>query len=1028
MSVGALAQDQGTAETVVVTGSRIPQPGLYATSPVTAVGQQEIKLEGTTDVTTLLNNLPSVFADQSSTVANGSSGTANVDLRGLGVTRTLVLVNGTRLMPGDPTEIAADLNDIPAALVDHVEVLTGGASAVYGSDALAGVVNFIMRKDFEGVELDGTFTTSQADNSNAGYRNLVQNEVNGGGFGFQQSKQGIWNGATDDATFIIGSNTENGKGNITAYLGYRSTQAVLEGSRDFSACTIGVTGPHDSGLECKGSANFNTWVSLDDYANGAHTYTFFEKGNGKPGSGTFVPFTGQPSQTFNYGSLNYLQRPDTRYTGGFFAHYQENKELDIYSSFMFSDDHTVAQIAPSGLFLGSGTVSGAFQQVNCGNPLMTAQENFTLCGEFPGDTPITVTGANGKPFTYYGGQANLTPGQATLEVGRRDIEGGNRQDDLRHTAYRMQIGAKGDLGDGWNYDVYGQYGLTLFTENYINEFSKSRVQSALEVDPTTGQCYGSQTNPPTAPGCTPLDIFDGLGSINRNMLNYVGAQGLQEGWTEESIVSGSLTGNLGEWGGQSPWAKNPVAVSVGSEYRQERLKLTTDNEFATNDLYGQGAATLGVPASGFNVSEGFTEVEVPLIEGMPFIEDLSLNGAYRYSSYDTAGATSTYKYGAEYQPIDDFRLRGSVQRAVRAPNVRELFSPNNVGLFSGTDPCSGAANGGTGPTAQEAANCQAATGGAHVNNPGSPILNCPATQCDAQFGGNIHLKPEVSDTRTAGVVFTPTFIDGFSATVDYFNIKVNKFIGTVTPGLSLNECYNSGPVPNAFFCNFIHRNPASGQVFGSGFVAATDTNTGYLQTKGLDFEANYTTDMANMWMSGMGSLTFNLKGTWLDSLSTSALPNFPAYNCSGLYGLTCGTPNPKWRQTLRTTWSTPWDVDFSVYWRYIGAVGLDADTSNPLVGGGSGNTTCPNSSHTIVQGIGDCWDSRLSSYSYFDLAFDWTVREGVDLHGGVNNVFGIEPPVIGTAQLPLPFGNGNTFPSVYDSLGRVVFLGATIKY
>ncbi|MGH6889123.1 MAG: TonB-dependent receptor domain-containing protein [Rhizomicrobium sp.] len=1020
ISAPAMAQENtANVETVVVTGSRIPQTGIYSASPVTAVGQQELKFEGTTDVTTLINNLPEAFADQTSSLANGASGTATVDLRGLGSERTLVLVNGTRLMPGDPTLPVADLNDIPAALVDHVEVLTGGASAVYGSDALAGVVNFIMRKDFQGVEVDGTYSVGENDNTTGRWRSATQAQIAGGGVGFAQSPENIWDGQTVDGTLILGTNTANDKGNVTAYLGFRNTEPVLESTRDYSECTLAST---NTSLVCAGSANFNTFVSIDNavFGNGqgGKTYTWFEQGTGKPGSGKFVPFTGAPNQRFNYGALNYLQRPDTRYTGGYFAHYQEDKELDIYSSFMFADDHTVAQVAPSGLFLGSGTISGYAQEINCGNPLMTAQENQILCGG-NGATQVTVIGPNGKPFTYWGGQNNLIPGQSKLEIGRRDLEGGNRQDDLRHTSYRMKIGARGDFGDGWTYDVYAQYGLTLLTEHYLNEFSKSRVQNALEVDPTTGQCAAEGLlGVPT--GCVPLDIFDGFGAINKQQLGYVGADGFEEGWTQEQVISGSITGDLGEWGGQSPWAKNPVGISVGGEYRDEQLKLATDQEFTSNDLYGQGAPTLSIPQSGFDVSEVFTELKVPLIQGIPWFEDLSLNGGYRYSSYSTAGSTNAYKYGAEWQPIDDFRLRASVERAVRAPNVLELFVPDRVDLFSGQDPCAAISN----PSPIVLANCRKEG----VSNADSALLNCPATQCNQEQGGNVLLKPETSITRTAGFVFTPTFLDGFTATVDYFNIKVDKFIGAVSPNLTLSECY--GPTATAatqaFFCPLVNRNPVSHQIYGSGFVSATNVNTGYLATRGVDFELNYQTDMSDWGMPDTGSLAFNLTGTWLDALSTDPLPNFPAFNCSGLFGLTCGTPNPKWRHKFRVTWSTPWDVDVSLQWRYIGALTLDSDTTNTLTGGGPVQTICPNGE--TVYGVGDCVDHRIAAYDYFDLSGDWTVREGVDLRAGVNNIFDLEPPILGTSVLPLPAGNGNTFPGVYDSLGRLVFVSATIKY
>ena len=1055
----ALAQQTGgNVETVVVTGSRIPQTGIYSASPVTAVGQQELKFEGTTDVTTLINNLPEAFVDQSEGVSNGATGAANVDLRGLGSKRTLVLINGTRLMPGDPTVPVPDLNDIPAALVDHVEVLTGGASAVYGSDALAGVVNFILRKDFEGVEVDGTYSITENDNDTSRWRNLTQAEIDQGAYGFAQSKQGIWNGGTTDATLLMGTNTANDKGNVTAYLGYRDIQPVLESTRDYSECTIASINKNGSpsttpftGSACNGSSNYNRFLSLDNLF-GGQPFDYFVQG--KAPTGNFVPYVGAANQHFNYGSLNYLQRPDTRYTGGFFAHYQENKELDIYSNFMFADDHTVAQIAQSGFFLGAGPGPSGSVYTNCSNPYMTALENKDLCGLIDpgmpgGDQQVTVTLPNGQKFTYWNGAANGTalspnpagiPGQANLLIGRRDIEGPDRQSDLRHSSYRMQIGARGDLGEGWTYDVYAQYGLTLFTENFTGELSKSRTQNAIEVDPLTGQCYASESQnglPPSAPDCVPINIFNGLGGISQQALKYVLADGFQEGWTQEQVVSGSLTGDLGQYGIQSPWAKNPVGVSVGAEWRSEDLKFSTDQEFTTFDMYGQGGPIVSVPESGFNVSEGFTELKVPLVQGMPWFEDLSLNGGYRYSSYNTAGSTTTYKYGLEWQPIDDFRIRASDQRAVRAPNVLELFAPLDVVLFSGQDPCVGAT-----PGSVVYNNC--------VHNKFAPVpasaiasglITCPATQCDEQVGGNASLKPEVSDTRTAGVVLTPTFLDGFTATFDWFDIRVDNFISTLPPQEILDECYGATATASsmAYFCPLVHRN-AAGLVYGTGFVSATNINTGWLSTKGVDFELNYQTDMSSLGMGDMGSLAFNFIGTYLTDLTIEPVPQTPLlrgveqpFNCAGLYGLTCSgsgeseSPNPKWRNKLRVTWTTPWDVDISGQWRYIGGTSLDADSTNVLVGGSPANSyTCANG--LTIHGVMDCPDARIAPYDYFDLSADWTVREGVDLRAGVNNIFDVEPPVIGTQALPLPAGNGNTFTGLYDSLGRTIFVAATIKY
>ncbi|HWA92566.1 MAG TPA: TonB-dependent receptor [Rhizomicrobium sp.] len=994
-----------------MTGSRIPQVGLYSSSPVTAVNQQEIKNEGTVGVETLLNNLPSVFADFTQTASNGATGQATVDLRGLGSTRTLVLVNGSRLMPSDPANPVADLNQVPAALVDHVEVQTGGASAVYGSDAEAGVVNFIMRKDFEGVEVDGQYSVNNAANGNKFYESLQDQ------FGFAHAPHDWWGGATTDLSLIIGANTPDGKGNITAYVSYRDIQKVLEAVRDFSACSISVKKVADVHV-CAGSANKNAWISLDDYYAGS-PYFFYQEGNGTPGSGNFVPFTGAGDQRFNFGPLNYLQRPDERYTGGFFAHYEINPMFEVYSDFMFSDDHTLAQIAPSGAFLGN------YFTFNCDNPLMTDQERTALCSSDStggGCTPVGNTG-----------NCNVVPGFALVAVGRRDIEGGNRIDDLRHTSYRMKVGVKGDLGSGWSYDLYGQYGTTLYSENYSNEWSKQRVANALNVDPMTGQCFSAEDG--TDPNCVPLDIFNGFNPTDPNFaaaLNYVKAQGFKSGWTREQVVSGALTGDLGQYGVKSPWAKDGAAIAFGGEYRRESLMLNTSRDFQTGDLYGQGAKTLPIPGSGFDVEEGFAEVRVPIIQDMPFAEDFTINGGYRYSSYNLQGVVSSYKYGAEWQPIDDFRLRGSYQHAVRAPNIIELFANANVALYGGNDPCASVHAIVGDPDFDQKLHDNCLSGGGFANaavpNPGAGILACPASQCNAQFSGNPFLRPEQSNTVSFGVVLTPTFLEGFTATIDYFNIKVKDYLAAVNPNAITGACYSDGATAatQAIACALINRDPGNHSLHTNiGFVDATVRNEGSLETSGVDFEANYNMGLDMLGAEGSGGLSFNFVGTLLDSLKLTPIAgaDFLAYDCKGYFGLLCGTPSPEWRHKLRITWTSPWDFDVSLNWRHLSGVSLDINNPHVVLFHGQCGTNgspCP-----------DLADASIPSFDYFDLAANWSIRPGLQLRVGVDNVFDKSPPVLdsNTAGVSAPpFGNGNTFPGVYDSLGRTVFVGVTAKY
>ncbi len=1041
-SAAAASADETATETVVVTGSRIPQQGLYASSPVTSIGQQEMKLEGTTSLDTLINSLPGAFADYNavSSVFSGSLGTASVDLRGLGSSRTLVLVDGRRLMPGDPVIPVPDLNQIPAALVDHVEVLTGGASAVYGSDALAGVVNFVMRKDFQGIELDGQY--SIAEDSNSHYPAFSEAtgthacNVCSSGF-YSTAPHNVWDGGTVDATLLFGANSDNGKGNVTFYLGYRDIKPVLESQRDFSACTAedaSSFGVPD--FICYGSSNAypGRFFSEDADSNA------FAGGSVMPTStqGESAPF--DSGTKFNYAPYNYLQRPDTRYTGGAFAHYEVDKQLDIYSSLMFADDHTLAQIAPGAIFLGSGPVLGGEFSVNCTNPYL-------------GQT------LGGDPNSFYNQLCNGDPagaegtGQADMLVGRRMVENGNRIDDLRHTNYRFVIGAKGDLGDGWSYDVSAQYGTSIFSENYRNEVSASRVEKALQVVDVGGTPTCQSVIDGSDPACSPLNIFQ-TGGASAESLAYIKATGFKEGSTTEQDVQANLAGDLGSMGGTMPWAKSPIGIAVGAEYRQEQLVFTDDYSLATGDDTGQGGPQ--PPVTGrYNVSEVYGEVRVPLIQDQELFEDLSLNGGYRYSSYSNAGAVNTYKYGAEWQPVDDIRFRGSYQRAVRAPNILELFTPLHTGLYSGLDPCSGS---GLYYSINRLSAAQCARTGVSTSQYNSGVASippafggvtaCPAAQCNELVGGNPNLKPEVSDTKSFGVVLTPTFLDGFTATIDYFDIKVNKAISTYGPNTAIAACAGSlgglglsnAAAISDNYCALIHRagqigtNPGataggSGILFGTdGYVTELTENTGSIQTKGYDFEANYQTDLDDWGMNGDGSLAVNFIGTLTKNfIVTPGAGDYAigSYDCKGLFGVTCGNPTPGWKHTLRVTWSSPWNFDLSIAWRHMSSVKFDGNNaSQPLMGYINRYVTCATTSGAAS--CGDVLSKQISAYDYIDLAGTWTVAEGVELRAGVNNVFDKAPPLIDGVVWGIGF-NANTYPGNYDTMGRLFFMSGTIK-
>ncbi|MGH6630760.1 MAG: TonB-dependent receptor, partial [Burkholderiales bacterium] len=357
-----------------------------------------------------------------------------------------------------------------------------------------------------------------------------------------------------------------------------------------------------------------------------------------------------------------------------------------------------------------------------------------------------------------------------------------------------------------------------------------------------------------------------------------------------------------------------MAVAFGAEYRSEAIQIDPDDPARFGDGTGAGGPTSPQPFASFSVHEVFAEARLPLVEDAPWAKLLQINGAYRYSSYSTAGSTNTYSYGAEWQPIDDFRLRASYQRAVRAPNVLELFTPQSVVLTDGSfnDPCYDGNNPGGPPDPAVFANCNAATGGASLMGTpaGDSLLSCPASQCNQLIGGSTALSPETADTRSAGIVLTPTFIPGFSATIDYFNIKLSNAISAFGAESILDGCYVDG---NAAMCALVSRNSIGG-VYGSGFVINLNQNIGGIHTKGWDFEANYQIDLADWDMGNNGSLALSFLGTLLNSYETGGV------DCAGFYGCALLQPQPKWRHKFRMTWSSPWDVDLSGQWRHFSGV------------------------------------------------------------------------------------------------------------
>lgn len=971
MAAPAMAQstqDEGaTVSEIVVTGSRIRQANLVTTSPVTQVTAEDVRETGVSRVEDLVTQLPQAFAAQNSTVSNGASGTATVSLRNLGATRTLVLIDGKRMPYGSPLDAAADLNQIPAQLVERVEVLTGGASAVYGSDAIAGVVNFIMKKDFEGLEVTAQYGQYFHHNDYDGpgnLRSVIEGRGSTNPSQFKLPDDDVQTGFSREVTAIMGVSSPDGKGNITAYAGYRKNNKVLGRDYDYASCSLGGQNAAGDSFTCGGSGTsypgrFTDFATFD--------YTLDSSGN-------FIPYVGS-RDAYNFGPLNYYQRPDERYNMGAFGRYQVNDKIEAFAQLMFNDYESVAQIAPSGDFGNTATI-------NCDNPLLSASQAAAI-----GCTAADIAAGN----------------DTDLYILRRNVEGGGRQSHLNYESYRGVVGIRGDMDDTWSYEISAQYSKVRLSQVYRNEFSVARLTRALNVvDDGSGNAVCASVVDGTDPNCVPYNVFSPTG-VTQEALDYLQVPLVMSGYTEQQVVTASITGDLTDKGIVSPWAESGLKLAAGVEYRRDALDLITDVSYSTGDGAGQGGATIGLGGAQ-STYDIFGEFQLPIVEGMAFAESITLDGAYRASDYALGGKTDTWKLGVDYAPVSDIRFRASYQQATRAPNVIDLYTAQGFNLFDlDDDPCDF-----TDPNDDGTASSSACIG----SNPWqvtaaqstSGFLSSPAGQYNYLQGGNPDLNPEDSETTTFGVVFTPSFLPGFNMSVDYFDIEITNLISSIGAANTLDACYTAG-LQQA--CDLIQRNDNGSLWSGDGVVVDLNTNIGGLKTSGVDINAGYNIDLADFGAASFGTLGFSFTGTWLESLETDTGLGFAnsVFDCAGKFGNTCAAngiaASPEWRHRASVSWGTPWDgVNLGATWRYISAVDIDSGVTTRL-------------------------DSTLEEQHYLDLNGSWQLRDNVTVRGGVNNVLDNDPPLsysVGTT------GNNNTYPQVYDSMGRYAFISVTASF
>lgn len=933
-------------EVIVVTGSRIARPNLELSSPVNVIGEDEIQYRQPTSIEDVLRQLPGSVPGIGSAVNNGTNGTATFNLRGLGTNRNIILLNSRRVVPAGVTGVV-DLNILPIALLERSEVLTGGASSLYGADAIAGVLNFITKRDFSGAQLDANYgITEEGD------------------------------GQVFRADLTIGANFDDGRGNASVSIGYADTQPVLQGDRDISLVSLSSATGLEQGSPTAVPASISFPIANSRF---------------DPATGTIVP----GFSNFNFNPLNVFQTPLERFNIFAQARYEVSPAIEVFTEAFFARTDVQQRIAPSGAFFNTLRIPLNNQFLTPAQALQLCTASVGITGGLPAGTDCTAAIASGT--------------EITASVGRRFVEAGPRLTNFVGTTYQLTGGARGDISSNIQWEISGQFGRADFTNRQEGQGLLSRLQQSVRNCPA-----GSAT------GCTPINLFGPAGSITQEALDFLNVPTFSFVSATLGIVQGQISG---DFGATSPWASEPITFAVGAEYRRNSASSGGDGVSTTpGEVLGAGAPALPIEGA-FSSNEYFIELNVPLISDRPFFHNLTVEGGYRYSDYTTTGGNSTYKFGGSWSPIEDIKFRSVYSRSVRAPNVNELFQPVFQGLNNfTTDPCQGSVAMVTGRGANFPALCQTQLAAGQFGNVPAPA----AGQIVQTTGGNPNLSPETADSFTVGFVVEPRFVPGLSITADYFDIDITDAISAPSVSDAIGNCFsatNTNPLNPG--CTLIQRNPLTGGLSGptdGSFTGVTlpTTNDGVIETNGFDIGLNYQNDFGLVRLTVNGSLTYTLNTLF------QASPISINRQCVGFFSVACsgatppGNPQPELQWNLRTTVGFGEGTDVSVLWRHLGGVDVEPVAPTPQVFGGVPTTGGPATVFADFRSI--------SAFDYFDLSVRQSILENVQLTFTVQNLFDRDPPLVGNTIGGTGPNSGNTFPSVYDALGRRYTAAVRLKF
>jgi len=992
---------------IVVTGTLISNPNLVSSSPVTNVAENELTLRNTNNVEQIVRELPGTVPGIGSQVNNGNGGFATVNLRNLGSQRNLVLVDNDRLVPAAAGG-TVDLNNIPVALIQRVDILTGGASTSYGADAVSGVVNFITKKNFAGVEASAS------------------NQI---------TERGDANYVRTDLT--IGGNFDDSRGNAVLSLGYQEADPLYQGKRDISVFSIGSTNGVAAGAS---PTSVPTGV---DFGNGQGQLQV------NPANTALVP----AYSPFNFSPYNIFQTPFKRYNIFAQANYEVSDNVEFYTRGLFSKNRISTIIAPSGIF-------GEALTVPANNPYLPASIRDQICAAnfsvqtnraatatnaalraaFAADAaryaPGTCTAQNGTT-AFVAPTVNATTGAVTNPgtagnalalpaVYRRSTELGPRVSEYVTTVFDYKAGLRLRFSDHAKLDLSGAYGESDLNQTQSGYVLRSRVQQALNANNTT-------TCTVTTNGCVPLNLFGQDGSISPAQVAFLSGQSTIQIKTDLAQFKAVFNGDLGS---TLQFANEPVAFALGGEYRKYGYDRIPDAfALSPGELGGAGGAILPF-SGGYDVREAFGEVIAPLIADKPFFRALTLEGGFRYSKYKVDAANNpsfdawTYKGGGSWEPFEELRFRGNYQRAVRAPNIGELFAPVTTALDNLLiDPCAG-----TAPVGNVNLTAACVNQGAPAGTIGT-ILNPASGQVNVTGGGNPNIRPEKADTYTLGVVIQPRgLVPGLSVSVDYFNIIVNNAITSATPADILTACFGTNPASitaaqaASAACTGIRRATNNGRLSGSSATVPglpqPLTNLGRLATDGIDLTANYARDF--------GEVGFNIgfQGTWTNKSEFRASPTGYNRDCVGYYSVNCPSIQPEyvWNQRTSLTFDA---VTLSLLWRHLSSVRYEGQAGDFAARGFT--TTNRNLFNGAVTGptplAGGSYNfNRIGAYNYLDLSVQFEATDNLLVTIGARNLLDKDAPLVGANAGATAFNSGNTYPSTYDVLGRTFNVSGRLRF